>query len=137
MTDACTAGPRQKDLNPGVRFTDLSFAENPWDGDWRISKWGLNPVCLVLVLVLVLLKVRRSPLKIPGRREKRAEALISQWSATYTVCFYPHDLTTYLIGTEEGFIHKVTRTHSLIRLCRKLVISTVSSILCSLDPPSS
>lgn len=61
----------------------------------------------MLCFFLVMLKIRRSTLKIPGRRERRAEALISQLSASFTLCFYPDDFTQYLIGTEEGFIHKV------------------------------
>jgi hypothetical protein len=53
-----------------------------------------------------MLRVRRSPLKIPGRREKRAEALTSNLSSALSLCFYPKDWSQYLVGTEEGFIHK-------------------------------
>ncbi|CAG7823080.1 unnamed protein product [Allacma fusca] len=70
--------------------------------DGRLNRWsstkGFDSV--------TMLRVRRSPMKIPGRREKRAEALTSNLSAAFSVCFYPKDWTQYLVGTEEGFIHK-------------------------------
>lgn len=75
----------------------LSLGDDGIIRKWRLTK-GLESH--------IAMKITRSPMQIPGRREKRSESLITSRSTAYTLCFFPDSTDTFLIGTEEGFIHK-------------------------------
>lgn len=59
----------------------------------------------------IVMKVGRSTIQVPGRREKRSESLITSLSIAYTVCFFPKNCDFFLLGTEEGFIHKCSTSY--------------------------
>ncbi|XP_068262517.1 dynein axonemal intermediate chain 4 isoform X2 [Nyctibius grandis] len=56
-----------------------------------------------------LMKIKRresEKKKLPGRKERKCEVLVSQQAAGMCFDFHPKDTNYYLVGTEEGHIHK-------------------------------
>lgn len=76
-----------------------------------------------------VMKVMRSTMQIPGRREKRNESLITTLSTAYTVCFFPDNTELFLLGTEEGFIHKVRNNLTFIPISYTICIYYLTIII--------
>lgn len=75
--------------------------------DGLLKKWTINKG----LESVILMKVGRSTMQVPGRREKRSESLITSLSIAYTVCFFPKSSDLFLLGTEEGFVHKCSTAY--------------------------
>ncbi|ODN02867.1 WD repeat-containing protein 78 [Orchesella cincta] len=85
-----------------VEESMLSLGDDGFLKRWSITK-GLEST--------IVMKVGRSTMQVPGRREKRSESLITTLSIAYTVCFFPNNSDLFLLGTEEGFIHKCSTAY--------------------------
>ncbi|XP_022240115.1 WD repeat-containing protein 78-like [Limulus polyphemus] len=60
-----------------------------------------------------LMHLKRSASKSStGKKEKRAEALISHYSSGFTIDFKQHDSNIYIVGTDEGNIHMCSTSYS-------------------------
>ncbi|XP_048833522.1 dynein axonemal intermediate chain 4 [Brienomyrus brachyistius] len=74
--------------------------------DGRISRWilrkGLHCMDLIKLKRIENEAVRRHG----GERQRRSEACISRQTAGLCFDFHPKDSNIYLVGTEEGHIHK-------------------------------
>ncbi|CAL8073245.1 unnamed protein product [Orchesella dallaii] len=85
-----------------VEESMLSLGDDGLLKRWMITK-GLEST--------IVMKVGRSTMQVPGRREKRSESLITTLSIAYTVCFFANNSDLFLLGTEEGFIHKCSTAY--------------------------
>ncbi|XP_076354048.1 dynein axonemal intermediate chain 4-like isoform X2 [Tachypleus tridentatus] len=47
-----------------------------------------------------------------GKKEKRTEALISNFSSGFTIDFKEHDSNIYIVGTDEGNVHMCSTSYS-------------------------
>uniref|UniRef100_A0A8B9N6N1 Dynein axonemal intermediate chain 4 n=1 Tax=Accipiter nisus TaxID=211598 RepID=A0A8B9N6N1_9AVES len=73
--------------------------------DGRITEWFIQK----RLDCIDLMKIKRTESdkrKLPGEKERKREALISQQAAGMCFDFHPKDTNFYLAGTEEGHIHK-------------------------------
>ncbi|NWY52320.1 WDR78 protein, partial [Chionis minor] len=73
--------------------------------DGRITEWLIQK----RLDCTDLMKIKRTESekkKLPGEKERKSEALISQQAAGMCFDFHPKDTNFYLAGTEEGHIHK-------------------------------
>ncbi|NXA23148.1 WDR78 protein, partial [Ibidorhyncha struthersii] len=73
--------------------------------DGRITEWLIQK----RLDCTDLMKIKRTgseKKKLPGEKERKSEALISQQAAGMCFDFHPKDTNFYLAGTEEGHIHK-------------------------------
>ncbi|KAM6396272.1 dynein axonemal intermediate chain 4 [Pluvialis apricaria] len=73
--------------------------------DGRITEWLIQK----RLDCTDLMKIKRTESekkKLPGEKERKSEALISQQAAGMCFDFNPKDTNLYLAGTEEGHIHK-------------------------------
>ncbi|CAH6790582.1 Wdr78 [Phodopus roborovskii] len=79
--------------------------------DGRISKWiirkGLD--CHDLMR---LRRTTTTSSKKGGEKEKKGEALISRQAPGMCFAFHPKDTNIYLVGTEEGLIHKCSCSYN-------------------------
>ncbi|XP_014673002.1 PREDICTED: WD repeat-containing protein 78-like [Priapulus caudatus] len=60
----------------------------------------------------VIMRLQRVATKQPGKKEKKGEAFISRMAGGYCFSFNPSDPNIYLVGTEEGLIHKCSCSYS-------------------------
>ncbi|NXN75688.1 WDR78 protein, partial [Himantopus himantopus] len=73
--------------------------------DGRITEWLIQK----RLDCTDLMKIKRTgseKKKLPGEKERKSEAVISQQAAGMCFDFHPKDANFYLAGTEEGHIHK-------------------------------
>ncbi|XP_050757035.1 dynein axonemal intermediate chain 4 [Gymnogyps californianus] len=73
--------------------------------DGRITEWLIQK----RLDCTDLMKIKRTESKkkkLPGEKERKSEALISQQAAGMCFDFHPKDTNFYLAGTEEGHIHQ-------------------------------
>ncbi|XP_009277023.1 PREDICTED: WD repeat-containing protein 78 [Aptenodytes forsteri] len=73
--------------------------------DGRITEWLIQK----RLDCTDLIKIKRTESekkKLPGEKERKSEALISQQAAGMCFDFHPKDTNFYLAGTEEGHIHQ-------------------------------
>ncbi|KFP98267.1 WD repeat-containing protein 78, partial [Leptosomus discolor] len=73
--------------------------------DGRITEWLIQK----RLDCTDLMKIKRTESekkKLPGEKERKREALISQQAAGLCFDFHPKDTNFYLAGTEEGHIHR-------------------------------
>ncbi|KFV19790.1 WD repeat-containing protein 78, partial [Tauraco erythrolophus] len=73
--------------------------------DGRVTEWLIQK----RLDCTDLMKIKRTESekkKLPGEKERKSEALISQQAAGMCFDFHPKDTNIYLAGTEEGYIHK-------------------------------
>ncbi|KFR07537.1 WD repeat-containing protein 78, partial [Opisthocomus hoazin] len=73
--------------------------------DGRVTEWLIQK----RLDCTDLMKIKRTESekkKLPGEKERKREALISQQAAGMCFDFHPKDSNFYLAGTEEGHIHK-------------------------------
>ncbi|XP_072199367.1 dynein axonemal intermediate chain 4 [Excalfactoria chinensis] len=85
--------------------------------DGRITQWliqeGLGAIDLMKIK-----RTRSKKKNLPGEKERESETPISQWAAGMCFDFHPKDTYLYLAGTEEGLIHKCSRS------CNKQFLKT-------------
>ncbi|XP_075615265.1 dynein axonemal intermediate chain 4 isoform X1 [Balearica regulorum gibbericeps] len=73
--------------------------------DGRVTEWLIQK----RLDCTDLMKIKRTESekkKLPGEKERKSKALISQQAAGMCFDFHPKDTNFYLAGTEEGHIHK-------------------------------
>ncbi|KFV95794.1 WD repeat-containing protein 78, partial [Fulmarus glacialis] len=73
--------------------------------DGRITEWLIQK----RLDCTDLMKIKRTESekkKLPGEKERKSEALISQQASGMCFDFHPKDTKFYLAGTEEGHIHQ-------------------------------
>ncbi|NXN23594.1 WDR78 protein, partial [Nycticryphes semicollaris] len=73
--------------------------------DGRITTWFIQKR-LDCADLMKIKRTKREEKKLPGMKERKREALISQQAAGMCFDFHPKDTNVYLAGTEEGHIHK-------------------------------
>ncbi|NXY26918.1 WDR78 protein, partial [Atrichornis clamosus] len=74
-------------------------------GDGRVTEWFIQQ----RLDCSDLMKLRRTgsgKKKLPGHKERKSEAPISQQAAGMCFDFHPEDTDIYLAGTDEGHIHR-------------------------------
>ncbi|NXN45478.1 WDR78 protein, partial [Rhinoptilus africanus] len=79
--------------------------------DGRVTEWLVHK----RLDCTDLMKIKRTESKkkrLPGEKERKSEALISQQAAGMCFDFHPKDTNFYLAGTEEGHIHKCSCSSS-------------------------
>ncbi|NWR42257.1 WDR78 protein, partial [Regulus satrapa] len=73
-------------------------------GDGRMTQWFIQQR-LDCSDVMTIKRTESGNKKLPGERERKSEALISQQAAGMCFDFHPEDTDIFLAGTEEGHIH--------------------------------
>nr|XP_028588974.1 WD repeat-containing protein 78 isoform X1 [Podarcis muralis]XP_028588975.1 WD repeat-containing protein 78 isoform X1 [Podarcis muralis]XP_028588976.1 WD repeat-containing protein 78 isoform X1 [Podarcis muralis] len=77
--------------------------------DGRVTKWFVRKG----LSCNDLMKLKRTASdKKKGGAEKKSEALISRQAPGLSFDFHPKDTNIYLVGTEEGFIHKCSCSYN-------------------------
>ncbi|XP_073935904.1 dynein axonemal intermediate chain 4 isoform X3 [Castor canadensis] len=79
--------------------------------DGRISKWVIRKG-LDCHDLMRLKRTTASSNKKGGEKEKKGEALISRQAPGMCFAFHPKDTNIYLVGTEEGHIHKCSCSYN-------------------------
>uniref|UniRef100_A0A669PGP3 Dynein axonemal intermediate chain 4 n=1 Tax=Phasianus colchicus TaxID=9054 RepID=A0A669PGP3_PHACC len=77
--------------------------------DGRITQWLIQEG-LGCIDLMKIKRTRSKKENLPAEKERKSEALISQWAAGMCFDFHPKDTYLYLAGTEEGLIHKCSRS---------------------------
>ncbi|XP_040533131.1 dynein axonemal intermediate chain 4 [Gallus gallus] len=85
--------------------------------DGRITQWFIQEG-LGCIDLMKIKRARSKRKNLPGEKERKNEAMISQWAAGMCFDFHPKDTYLYLAGTEEGLIHKCSRS------CNKQFLKT-------------
>ncbi|XP_023788042.1 WD repeat-containing protein 78 isoform X2 [Cyanistes caeruleus] len=73
-------------------------------GDGRVTQWFIQQR-LDCFDVMKIKRTQSGKKKLPGERERKSEAPISQQAAGMCFDFHPEDSDIFLAGTEEGHIH--------------------------------
>ncbi|XP_031973524.1 WD repeat-containing protein 78 isoform X1 [Corvus moneduloides] len=73
-------------------------------GDGRMTQWFIQQR-LDCFDVMTIKRTQSRKKKLPGERERKSEAPISQQAAGMCFDFHPEDTDIFLAGTEEGHIH--------------------------------
>ncbi|XP_066048051.1 dynein axonemal intermediate chain 4 [Chamaea fasciata] len=73
-------------------------------GDGRMTQWFIQQR-LDCSDVMKIKRTESGKKKLPGEREKKSEAPVSQQAAGMCFDFHPEDPDIFLAGTEEGHIH--------------------------------
>ncbi|NWI00409.1 WDR78 protein, partial [Tichodroma muraria] len=76
-------------------------------GDGRMTQWFIQQR-LDCSDVMKIKRIESGKKKLPGERERKSEAPISQQAAGMCFDFHPEDTDIFLAGTEEGHIHCCT-----------------------------
>ncbi|NXY70910.1 WDR78 protein, partial [Glareola pratincola] len=79
--------------------------------DGRVTEW-LVQKRLDCTDLMKIKRTESKKKKLPGEKERKIEALISQQAAGMCFDFHPKDTNFYLAGTEEGHIHKCSCSSS-------------------------
>ncbi|XP_052522839.1 dynein axonemal intermediate chain 4 isoform X2 [Tympanuchus pallidicinctus] len=85
--------------------------------DGRITQWLIQEG-LGCIDLMKIKRTRSKRKNLPAEKEGKSKALISQWAAGICFDFHPKDTNLYLAGTEEGLIHKCSRS------CNKQFLKT-------------
>uniref|UniRef100_A0A8C2TV30 Dynein axonemal intermediate chain 4 n=1 Tax=Coturnix japonica TaxID=93934 RepID=A0A8C2TV30_COTJA len=95
----------QCDVGKGIKRERLISIS----ADGRITQWliqeGLGGIDLMKIK-----RTRKKKKNLPSEKERESETPISQWAAGMCFDFHPKDTYLYLAGTEEGLIHKCSRS---------------------------
>ncbi|NXJ91564.1 WDR78 protein, partial [Corythaixoides concolor] len=73
--------------------------------DGRVTEWLIQKR-LDCTDLMKMKRTESEKKKLPGEKERKSEALISQQAAGMCFDFHPKDTNIYLAGTEQGYIHK-------------------------------
>ncbi|NXA75616.1 WDR78 protein, partial [Thryothorus ludovicianus] len=73
-------------------------------GDGRMTQWFIQQR-LDCTDMMTIKRIESGKKKLPGERERKSEAPISQEAAGMCFDFHPEDTDIFLAGTEEGHIH--------------------------------
>ncbi|XP_062412052.1 dynein axonemal intermediate chain 4 isoform X2 [Sardina pilchardus] len=80
--------------------------------DGRIIKWFLRKGLDCIDLMKLKRTRNDKPGKQAGEKERKTEAFISRQAPGMCFDFHPEDSNIYLVGTEEGFIHKCSCSYN-------------------------
>ncbi|NWV99915.1 WDR78 protein, partial [Machaerirhynchus nigripectus] len=73
-------------------------------GDGRVTQWFIQQR-LDCFDLMTIKRTQSGKKKLPGKKERKSEAPISQQAAGMCFDFHPEDTDIFLAGTEEGHIH--------------------------------
>ncbi|XP_048760663.1 dynein axonemal intermediate chain 4-like isoform X4 [Ostrea edulis] len=76
--------------------------------DGRVTQWSIRKgfECYDIM------KLKRTPTKFGGKKEKKGEAFISRHAGGMCFDFHPKEANIYVAGTEEGHIHKCSCSYN-------------------------